>query len=138
MSKRTPVMSSARAESARFGKTMRRKTPRSAHADWKAHRKGRDPVAILAETDPDRIASLVPLRYARMAQSPFAFLRGSAAVMAFDLARTPTSGIRVQACGDCHLMNFGAFATPERHVIFDINDFDETLPAPWEWDIKRF
>jgi len=80
---------------------------------------------------------LVPIRHGRMVTSPFAFLRGSAVVMASDLSRTPTTGIRVQACGDCHLMNFGAFATPERQFNFDINDFDETLPAPWEWDVKR-
>src|SRR5262245_462920 len=80
---------------------------------------------------------LVPIRYGRMMQSPFTFYRGAAAIMAADLAHTPVSGIRVQACGDCHLMNFGAFATPERRIVFDINDFDETLPAPWEWDMKR-
>ena len=80
---------------------------------------------------------LVPIRYGRMMQSPFAFYRGAAAIMAADLARTPVSGIRVQACGDCHLLNFGGFATPERNIAFDINDFDETLPAPWEWDVKR-
>jgi len=80
---------------------------------------------------------LIPIRYWRMMQSPFAFFRGAAAIMAADLARTPVSGIRVQACGDCHLLNFGGFATPERNVVFDINDFDETLPAPWEWDVKR-
>ena len=84
-----------------------------------------------------RMPELVPIRYGRMLQSPFTFYRGSAAVMAADLAKTPTTGIRVQACGDCHLMNFGGFATPERNVLFDINDFDETLPAPWEWDVKR-
>ena len=119
------------------GKALRQRVPRSAHAIWTAQAKGRDPVAILSETDRDRIPTLIPIRYARMLQSPFAFLRGSASVMAFDLAHGPATGIRVQACGDCHLLNFGAFATPERHVIFDINDFDETLPAPWEWDIKR-
>ncbi|MBB2735877.1 MULTISPECIES: DUF2252 domain-containing protein [Bradyrhizobium] len=80
---------------------------------------------------------LVPIRYGRMLQSPFAFYRGSAGVMAADLALTPSTGLNVQACGDCHLANFGGFATPERHIIFDINDFDETLPAPWEWDVKR-
>jgi hypothetical protein len=80
---------------------------------------------------------LVPIRHSRMLTSPFAFLRGSAAVMAADLSRTPVSGLRVQACGDCHLMNFGAFATPERQMVMDINDCDETLPAPWEWDLKR-
>lgn len=83
------------------------------------------------------MADLVPIRYGRMLRSPFAFLRGSAGLMAHDLATTPSTGIKVQACGDCHLLNFGLFATPERNLIFDINDFDETLPAPWEWDIKR-
>ena len=84
-----------------------------------------------------RVARLVPIRYGRMVQSPFAFFRGAAAVMAADLARDAVHGLRVQACGDCHLLNFGAFATPERRIIFDINDFDETFPAPWEWDLKR-
>src|SRR6202043_594234 len=84
-----------------------------------------------------RVPELISIRHMRMAQSAFAFFRGSAAIMAADLARTPASGIRVQACGDCHLVNFGAFATAERRLIFDINDFDETLPAPWEWDVKR-
>ena len=81
--------------------------------------------------------NLLAIRYGRMLQSPFTFYRGSAGVMAADLARPPNTGIKVQACGDCHLMNFGGFATPERSIIFDINDFDETLPAPWEWDVKR-
>ena len=84
-----------------------------------------------------RVESLVPIRYGRMLHSPFAFLRGSASIMAFDLRRTPACGIHVQACGDAHLMNFGGFATPERHLVFDVNDFDETLVAPWEWDLKR-
>ena len=119
------------------GKALRRQVPRSAQGNWRAPTKGRDPIAMLLRSDVGRIPALVPIRYARMLESPFAFLRGSAAVMAFDLAQTPVTGVRVQACGDCHLMNFGAFATPERNVIFDINDFDETLPAPWEWDIKR-
>ena len=92
---------------------------------------------MLKQSDRDRVPSLVPIRYGRMLHSPFSFLRGAAAIMAFDLARTPTSGIRVQAGGDAHLMNFGGFATPERHLVFDINDFDETLRAPWEWDLKR-
>jgi uncharacterized protein (DUF2252 family) len=126
-----------RSARAQQGKALRQQVPRSAHAGWTAQVKGRDPVAILGASDRDRIPTFVPTRYARMLQSPFAFLRGSASVMAFDLAQSPTTGIRVQACGDCHLLNFGAFATPERHIIFDINDFDETLPAPWEWDIKR-
>src|SRR5271157_1019413 len=102
-----------------------------------AHPGRADPVEILHTADATRQADLVPLRYGRMLQSPFTFYRGSAGVMAADLARTPVSGIRVQVCGDCHLMNFGGFATPERRVILDINDLDETLPAPWEWDLKR-
>jgi uncharacterized protein (DUF2252 family) len=92
---------------------------------------------MLEVSNRNRVPSLVPIRYGRMLHSPFAFLRGAASIMAFDLARTPVSGIRVQACGDAHLMNFGGFATPERHLVFDVNDFDETLPAPWEWDLKR-
>ena len=84
-----------------------------------------------------RVPELVPIRYARMAESPFAFFRGAAAVMATDLASTPISGVRVQACGDAHVSNFGKFASPERNLIFDINDFDETIPGPWEWDVKR-
>ena len=119
------------------GKALRDATPLSSHAGWKARRNRRDPIKVLIEQNKTRIPSLVPIRFGRMMQSPFAFLRGSAAVMAADLAGTPISGIRVQACGDCHLVNFGVFATPERNLIFDINDFDETLPAPWEWDLKR-
>ena len=96
-----------------------------------------DPIELLKESNQDRIPESVPIRYGRMLPNPFAFLRGSAGLMASDLATTPTTGLRVQACGDCHLLNFGLFATPERNLIFDINDFDETLPAPWEWDVKR-
>ena len=119
------------------GKAERDKISRAQHAVWKA-RKGRpDPIDILRRSDAGRLKELVPIRYGRMLQSPFAFYRGSAAVMATDLARTPAIGWKVQACGDCHLVNFGGFATPERNVIFDINDFDETAPAPWEWDVKR-
>jgi uncharacterized protein (DUF2252 family) len=119
------------------GKALRTRIPREKLGWWKheAHRK--DPIAILRETDRERIPQLVPIRYGRMLQSPFAFYRGSAAVMAEDLSHAPTTNLRVQACGDCHLANFGGFATPERNVIFDINDFDETLPAPWDWDVRR-
>jgi uncharacterized protein (DUF2252 family) len=92
-----------------------------------------DPIDLLIKSNLTRLPELVPVRHAHMLTSPFAFLRGSATVMAWDLAQTPKSGIRVQACGDCHLMNFGAIATPELPLAFDINDFDETLPAPWEW-----
>jgi uncharacterized protein (DUF2252 family) len=119
------------------GKTLRDKCPRRSQAKWRAPRNRRDPVELLIQSSKDRIPNLVPIRYGRMMQSPFAFYRGAAAIMASDLGHTPTSGVRVQACGDCHLMNFGGFGTPERRIIFDINDFDETLPAPWEWDLKR-
>jgi uncharacterized protein (DUF2252 family) len=119
------------------GKKLRERVPRSAQARWIAQRHRADPTAWLAESDRGRLADLLPIRYARMRASPFAFFRGAAALMAADLAFTPTTGIRVQACGDCHVENFGGFGTPERRLVFDINDFDETLPAPWEWDVKR-
>jgi len=119
------------------GRALRAKVPRKSHAVWKAPSNRPDPVQLLMDSDTERIAKLLPIRYGRMSKSPFTFLRGAAAIMAFDLARTPTTRLRVQACGDCHIMNFGGFATPERNLIFDINDFDETLPAPWEWDLKR-
>ena len=126
-----------RGRAARRRQGVARQTPRAAHGGWKPPEDRRDPVEVLREANEGRIAELIPLRFFRMAQSPFAFYRGAAAIMAADLACTPTSGLRVQACGDAHLMNFGGFATPERNIFFDINDFDETLPAPWEWDVKR-
>ena len=119
------------------GKALRDRVPRASQAGWKPPKGRRDPIEILMESNAGRLESLIPIRFGRMSASPFAFYRGSAALMAADLATTPASGIRVQACGDAHLMNFGAFATPERNVVFDINDLDETLPAPWEWDLKR-
>jgi uncharacterized protein (DUF2252 family) len=119
------------------GKALRDGVSRASHGGWKAPKDRRDPIDILQESNEGRVPQLIPIRFGRMAQSPFAFYRGAAAVMAADLASTPQSGLRVQACGDAHLMNFGGFATPERKIIFDINDFDETLPGPWEWDIKR-
>jgi len=119
------------------GKAIRDTCPRESHADWKPPADRSDPIVILEASDKERLPELIPVRYGRMIPSPFVFYRGAAAIMAADLAHTPATGIRVQACGDAHLMNFGAFATPERRVIFDINDFDETLPAPWEWDVKR-
>jgi uncharacterized protein (DUF2252 family) len=119
------------------GTALRDKLPRRNHAAWKRPDKRRNPVEILQQSNRDRLAELVPIRFGRMLRSPFTFLRGSAGLMAHDLATTPATGLRVQACGDCHLLNFGLFATPERNLIFDINDFDETLPAPWEWDLKR-
>jgi Uncharacterized protein conserved in bacteria (DUF2252) len=119
------------------GRALRARVPRKSHAVWKAPSNRPDPIQLLIDSDKGRIAKLLPIRYARMSKSVFTFLRGAAAIMAFDLAQTPTTRLRVQACGDCHIMNFGGFATPERNLIFDINDFDETLPAPWEWDLKR-
>ncbi len=119
------------------GKTLRTKVPRSSHGVWQPTPNRPDPIALLEQQSANRIPELVPIRYGRMLESPFAFYRGSAVVMAADLAPTPVNGIRVQACGDCHLLNFGGYGTPERNLIFDLNDFDETLPAPWEWDVKR-
>lgn len=119
------------------GRSRRREVPRSAHARWEPAVGRSDPVVRLAESNANRLADLVPVRYGRMMASPFAFLRGAAQLMADDLADTPVTGHRVQACGDAHLANFGVFATPERNLVFDVNDFDETLPAPWEWDVKR-
>jgi uncharacterized protein (DUF2252 family) len=119
------------------GLALRRTLPRGAHADWSPPPDRADPVAILERQGASRIASLLPVRHARMAASPFAFLRGAAAVMAADLAQTAWVGPMVQSCGDCHLANFGSYASPEGAPVFDINDFDETLPAPFEWDLKR-
>ena len=118
------------------GKALRKSAPRGSHAHWAAPKR-RDPIDLLVKSNQGRLPNLVLIRFGRMMQSPFAFYRGAAAVMASDLASTPSSGIRVQACGDAHLSNFGGLATPEGRLIFDINDFDETLPGPWEWDLKR-
>jgi len=119
------------------GKALRESVPHPCHAEWKESTNRPNPIEVLMRSNEDRLPELIPIRYGRMLPSPFTFLRGSAGLMASDLAMTPRTGISVQACGDCHLLNFGLFATPERNLIFDINDFDETLPAPWEWDIKR-
>jgi uncharacterized protein (DUF2252 family) len=119
------------------GRARRVDVPRSAHAGWTPPVDRPDPVAQLEERHRTRVPELVPIRVGRMMVSPFTFLRGAAEVMARDLASTPTTGIRVQSCGDAHLLNFGVFATPERNLVFDVNDFDETLPGPWEWDVKR-
>jgi uncharacterized protein (DUF2252 family) len=119
------------------GKALRDKIPREQHGRWNSIKGRLNPIEILHKSDAGRMKKLIPIRYGRMLQSPFAFYRGAAGIMAADLARTPTTGLNVQACGDCHLLNFGGFATPERSIIFDINDFDETLPGPWEWDVKR-
>ncbi|MFZ0598020.1 MAG: DUF2252 domain-containing protein [Flavobacterium sp.] len=119
------------------GVAIRKVTPRSVHQEWSPKENREDPVEILIQTSIGRVESLLPIRYTRMMESPFAFYRGAAAIMAADLAQTPNTGIDLQLCGDCHLMNFGGFATPERKLVFDINDFDETFPGPWEWDLKR-
>ncbi len=120
-----------------LGKSLRGTCPRQSHATWQPAPNRPDPIALMEESDKGRMPQLIPLRHGRMLKSPFTFYRGAALNMAADLATTPVTGIRVQACGDSHLCNFGAYATPERRVIFDINDLDETLPAPWEWDVKR-
>jgi uncharacterized protein (DUF2252 family) len=119
------------------GRERRRLTSRSSHAHWAAPQDRPDPVAILEEQAKTRVPDLIPIRYGRMIASPFAYFRGAAAPMAWDLAHTPATDIRVQACGDAHLLNFGMYAAPDRRLVFDVNDFDETLPAPFEWDVKR-
>src|SRR3954462_5328489 len=124
-------------ESAERGRAARVVTPRGAHGEWAPAADRRDPVAILTAQAATRGQELVPIRYGRMLGSPFTFYRGAAAVMAADLAATPTSGIVVQACGDAHISNFGGFAAPDRRLIFGPNDFDETLPGPWEGGVKR-
>src|SRR5256886_3172902 len=126
-----------RAERYAAGKALRTKAPRTGHGEWASAADRPDPISLLEESNRSRVQELVPIRYGRMSLSPFAFLRGSAIVMASDLAKTPISGIKVQICGDAHVSNFGFFATPERNLVFDVNDFDETLPGPWEWDLKR-
>jgi uncharacterized protein (DUF2252 family) len=119
------------------GRAAREATPRAGHAEWTPAPDRPDPIDLLEAQDRNRILDLIPIRYSRMMASPFAFMRGAAIVMANDLAGTPKTGIRVQLCGDAHLLNFGAYASPERALLFDLNDFDETLPGPWEWDVKR-
>jgi uncharacterized protein (DUF2252 family) len=139
----TPIRSPSQArfrsreERIQIGKSLRERLPRSDHAIWQPPAAGREPIEIIEASNRGRLQELIPIRYGRMLRSPFTFLRGSAALMAYDLATTPKTDIIVQACGDCHLLNFGFFGTPERNLVFDINDFDETLPAPWEWDLKR-
>ncbi len=128
---------SSRNELYQAGKSLRNKCPRSFHAEWKAVHGRPDPIDLVLQAEKGRLPDLLPLRHGRMLRSAFTFYRGSALTMAHDLASTPSTGVHVQCCGDAHLCNFGAFATPERRVIFSINDLDETLPAPWEWDVKR-
>jgi uncharacterized protein (DUF2252 family) len=125
------------AERAALGKARRSEVPRSSHGAWDPPAGRQDPIALLEEQAAHRVPELVPIRHWRMSLSPFSFYRGAAYVMAADLAATPQTGIRVQLCGDAHLANFGGFASPERQLMFDLVDFDETLPGPWEWDLKR-
>ncbi len=125
------------AERAARGKALRAKVPRENHAAFAPAADRPDPVALLQQQDASRVPELLPIRYGRMLTSPFAFFRGAALLMAGDLVATPATGLIVQACGDAHLSNFGIFASPERRLVFDVNDFDETLPGPWEWDLKR-
>jgi uncharacterized protein (DUF2252 family) len=134
---RAAVTAASVADRQARGRQARSAAPRSAHGKWKPAATRPDPVALLAEQSEGRVPDLVPVRYGRMLLSPFTFYRGAAPIMAADLAAIPHSGITVQVCGDAHLSNFGVFATPERKMIFDINDFDETMPGPWEWDLKR-
>jgi uncharacterized protein (DUF2252 family) len=119
------------------GKALRDRCSRKMQAEWKPPAKRAKPIDLLIENSRGRLEDLVPIRYGRMMANPFAFYRGAAAIMAYDLAHTPSTGLTLQACGDCHLLNFGGFATAERQINFDINDFDETSIAPWEWDVKR-
>jgi uncharacterized protein (DUF2252 family) len=125
------------AERVAKGKAARRVVARSSHGAWEPAADRPDPIALLVEQAETRVPELVPIRYGRMLESPFAFFRGAALIMASDLAASPRTSFTVQLCGDAHLSNFGMFASPERHLVFDINDFDETLPGPWEWDVKR-
>ena len=129
--------SATRAERYAAGRALRAKTPRISHGEWAPAADRPDPISLLEKQNRTRVPELVPIRMGRMSLSPFAFLRGSAMVMASDLAKTPVSGIKVQLCGDAHVSNFGGFASPERDLVFDVNDFDETLPGAWEWDVKR-
>ena len=119
------------------GKAARSRAPRSGHGDWQPSPDRPDPVETLGRQDATRVPELVPIRHGRMLASPFSFYRGAAAIMAADLGAVPNTGLEVQLCGDAHLSNFGAFMAPDRRLIFDINDFDETLPGPFEWDVKR-
>jgi uncharacterized protein (DUF2252 family) len=125
------------AERQAAGRAARKQAPRTAHGAWKPAADRPDPLALLRAQDDARMADLVPIRWGRMSASPFAFYRGSAALMAADLAPLPRSGLAVQLCGDAHLANFGLYGSPERELLFDVNDFDETLPGPFEWDLKR-
>ena len=126
-----------RSEQRAAGRALRTRVPRRSHGEWRPPADRPDPVEVLLRTNEGRLPELAPVRHGRMMQSPFAYYRGAPAMMAADLSRTPATGVRLQICGDAHLLNFGSFATPERNLVFDVNDFDETQPGPWEWDLKR-
>ena len=130
-------MTANRDDSLARGRDARADVPRSSHAEWTPAADRPDPVGLLEAQTTSRVPELVPIRHGRMMTSPLAFYRGAASLMASDLAATPRSGMRAQLCGDAHLSNFGSFGSPERKFLFDLNDFDETLPGPWEWDVKR-
>jgi uncharacterized protein (DUF2252 family) len=134
---RSPTAGRGRGELRAAGRELRRRIPHSSHGLWPPPGDRPDPIELLEATNRTRLADLVPVRHGRMAQSPFAFYRGAPLVMASDLSRTPSTGIKLQICGDAHLLNFGTYATPERNMVFDLNDFDETQVGPWEWDVKR-
>jgi uncharacterized protein (DUF2252 family) len=119
------------------GRRLRKRVARSAHGDWKPDAQRPDPVVLLQESNSERLPALVPIKITRMSLSPFSFYRGAAPLMAFDLSKMPSTGLRVQLCGDAHVQNVGAFAAPDGHLVFDLNDFDETIPGPWEWDVLR-
>jgi len=135
--KAAPVTHSQRVARQSEGRSLRAKCPRSGHSKMASSSSLRDPLSLIEESNKGRVKHLLPIRFTRILESPFTFFRGTAIVQAHDLKNTPSAGIIVQSCGDCHLMNFSVFASPERTLIFDVNDFDETLPAPFEWDLKR-
>src|SRR6516162_7397678 len=137
MKKGAPMTAKQRAARRSQGRSVRSKCPRSIHSKTGSRPSERDPLSLIEKSNEGRVEHLLPIRFSRMLESPFAFFRGTAVIQAHDLKDTPSAGIIVQSCGDCHLANFGVFASPERTLIFDINDFDETLPAPFEWDVKR-
>ena len=133
----TTVEHSTHKERAARGKAAREELPRERHAEWSANRRNQKPLDLLAEQGLTRVPELVPIRYGRMAATPFTYYRGAALPMAADLSTGPHTSLDVQLCGDAHLCNFGGFASPERDLLFDVNDFDETSPGPFEWDLKR-
>src|SRR5580658_10747272 len=130
-------MPESRDRERRIGRRRRTVVPRSSQGEFEPTPDRPDPIALLDAENAGRLPALVPVRWGRMLESPFAFMRGAAGLMAADLGTTPSTGVHVQLCGDAHMANFGVFASPERRLLFDVNDFDETTPGPWEWDLKR-